>query len=39
MAWLRTALSLIGFGFGIGKFADYLSAAGLRTRLDARTVP
>jgi putative membrane protein len=30
MAWIRTALSLIGFGFGIGKLAAYLDAAGLR---------
>jgi putative membrane protein len=29
MAWIRTALALIGFGFGIGKFAAYLDAAGL----------
>ena len=29
MAWIRTALSLIGFGFGIGKLATYLDAAGL----------
>ena len=29
MAWIRTALSLIGFGFGIGKLAAYLEAAGL----------
>src|ERR1700760_3981346 len=34
MAWIRTALSLIGFGFGIGKLSDYLDAAGLHTRLD-----
>jgi putative membrane protein len=34
MAWIRTALSLIGFGFGIGKLAAYLDAAGLHTRLD-----
>ena len=26
MAWIRTALSLIGFGFGIGKLAAYLDA-------------
>jgi putative membrane protein len=24
MAWIRTALSLIGFGFGIGKLDAYL---------------
>jgi putative membrane protein len=34
MAWIRTALSLIGFGFGIGKFASYMDAAGLRTSFD-----
>jgi putative membrane protein len=34
MAWIRTALSLIGFGFGIGKLAAYLDAAGLHTRLN-----
>jgi putative membrane protein len=30
MAWIRTALSLIAFGFGIGKLAAYMEAAGLR---------
>jgi putative membrane protein len=34
MAWIRTALSLIGFGFGIGKLAAYMEAAGLHSRLD-----
>ena len=34
MAWIRTALSLIGFGFGIGKLDAYLRAAGLHTRFD-----
>jgi putative membrane protein len=34
MAWIRTALSLIGFGFGIGKLDAYLKGAGLRTRFD-----
>ena len=34
MAWIRTALSLIGFGFGIGKLAAYLDAAGLRPAHD-----
>lgn len=24
MAWIRTSLSLIGFGFGIGKIQDYI---------------
>jgi putative membrane protein len=30
MAWIRTCLSLIGFGFGIAKFRDILGEAGLR---------
>src|SRR3954451_5377396 len=34
MAWIRTALSLIGFGFGIGKLDAYLQRAGLHTRFD-----
>ena len=34
MAWLRPALSLIGFGFGIGKLEAYLEGAGLHTRFD-----
>src|SRR6201987_2563899 len=34
MAWIRTALSLIGFGFGIGKLFEYLEGAGLHTRFD-----
>ena len=34
MAWIRTALSLIGFGFGIGKLDDYLQGAGLHARFD-----
>jgi putative membrane protein len=34
MAWIRTALSLIGFGFGIGKLEAYLAGAGLHTRFD-----
>ena len=34
MAWIRTALSLIGFGFGIGKLATYMDAAGLHTPRD-----
>ena len=29
MAWVRTCLSLIGFGFGIAKFRDILAEAGL----------
>ena len=34
MAWIRTALSLIGFGFGIGRIDAYLQGAGLHTRFD-----
>ncbi len=34
MAWIRTALSLIGFGFGIGKLDAYLRANDLHTRFD-----
>jgi putative membrane protein len=34
MAWIRTALSLIGFGFGIGKLGAYMNAAGLHTSRD-----
>jgi putative membrane protein len=34
MAWIRTALSLIGFGFGIGKLSGYIEAAGLHTLRD-----
>src|SRR5277367_5225242 len=38
MAWIRTALSLIGFGFGIGKLASYIDAADLhRSRDPAHT--
>jgi putative membrane protein len=33
MAWIRTALALIGFGFGVGKFYGYLHDAGLHERL------
>jgi putative membrane protein len=29
MAWVRTSLSLIGFGFGIAKFRDILLEGGL----------
>ena len=29
MAWVRTSLSLIGFGFGIASFRDILFEAGL----------
>ncbi len=29
MAWIRTCLSLIGFGFGIAKFRDILVEGGL----------
>ena len=34
LAWIRTALSLIGFGFGIGKLTGYLEAAGIHTTRD-----
>ena len=34
MAWIRTALSLIGFGFGIGKVTAYMDAAGLQKSAD-----
>src|SRR5271157_3763535 len=30
MAWIRTCLSLIGFGFGIAKLRDILIEAGMR---------
>jgi putative membrane protein len=32
MAWIRTTLSLIGFGFGIAQFRDILLEAGLVQR-------
>ena len=34
MAWVRTSLSLIGFGFGFGKLHGYLQTAGLRQKID-----
>jgi putative membrane protein len=34
MAWIRTALSLIGFGFGIGKLDTYLQEAEAHPRPD-----
>ena len=34
LAWIRTVLALIGFGFGVGKFYGYLHDAGLQERLD-----
>ncbi len=34
MAWIRTALSLIGFGFGIAKIDADLRAAGLHSRFE-----
>jgi uncharacterized membrane protein YidH (DUF202 family) len=37
MAWIRTALSLIGFGFGIGKLSAFTDAAGLHMK--QRTAP
>jgi putative membrane protein len=32
MAWVRTSLTLIGFGFGIASFRDILLEAGLARR-------
>ena len=32
MAWVRTSLSLIGFGFGIAKYRDILMKAGFIRR-------
>ena len=32
MAWVRTSLSLIGFGFGIAKYRDILLEAGFIQR-------
>jgi putative membrane protein len=34
LAWIRTSLALIGFGFGIGKAYDYLQSAGIRDPAD-----
>jgi len=34
MAWIRTSLSLIGFGFGIGKVYDYVKSAGINDTVD-----
>lgn len=34
MAWIRTALSLIAFGFSIGKLAEYLKKANPEHVLD-----
>jgi putative membrane protein len=34
MAWIRTALSLIGFGFGIGKVYEYLKSVGTHDTVD-----
>ena len=34
MAWIRTALSMIGFGFGIGKIYDYLEKINPERELD-----
>ena len=34
MAWIRTALSLIAFGFSIGKIAEYLKKANPDRVLD-----
>ncbi len=34
MAWIRTALSLIAFGFGIAKFYHYLKSQDLHESVD-----
>ena len=34
LAWIRTALSLIAFGFGISRLATYLDAAGVHSAHD-----
>ena len=34
MAWIRTALALIGFGFTIAKFHDYLEQSDLMPTTD-----
>jgi uncharacterized membrane protein YidH (DUF202 family) len=34
MAWIRTALALIGFGFTIAKFHDYLEQSALMAAID-----
>jgi putative membrane protein len=34
MAWIRTSLSLIGFGFGIGKVYEYLRSVGIHDSVD-----
>jgi len=34
MAWIRSSLSLIGFGFGIGKVYEYLKSVGLHNTVD-----
>jgi putative membrane protein len=34
MAWIRTALALIGFGFTIAKFHDYLEQSDLQLAVD-----
>jgi putative membrane protein len=40
MAWIRTALALVGFGFGVSKSYGYLHDAGLHERLDpSRSTP
>ena len=36
MAWVRTALSLIGFGFGIANFRDILVRSGIVQSAPAR---
>jgi putative membrane protein len=34
MAWIRTSLSLIAFGFGIGKAYEYLKSVGMHDSVD-----
>jgi len=39
MAWIRTCLTLIAFGFGIAKLRDALVQAGLHRISNAFTLP
>lgn len=34
LAWIRTTLTLIGFGFGVGKFTQYMESAFPNITLD-----
>lgn len=34
LAWVRTSLSLIGFGFGVGKLIEYLALAAPKQDVD-----